>query len=204
MMFADRLYLKTILLLIATVLALMTPQVVWGEEVYCFTDENGIEYWVDETLADDPSCDPSGTSYSPSSPPDYSCQLPSCIPPEIAFADNDKSQFTNNDPCDSNGLYVCDVNGDCDDAYYDCLTDLGNGDYCTTGMCPGDDSVDESWRWQSGYDHGCSDARVGGGEHPYLDKHPTHTEIFMDAYNDGFHIGSTIGCNGEGPPSWNK
>jgi hypothetical protein len=53
-------------------------------------------------------------------------------------------------------------------------------------------------KWQSGYDHGCSDGRTGG--HPYLNSHPTHTEMFMIGYNDGYNIGSTIGCDGEGPP----
>jgi hypothetical protein len=53
-------------------------------------------------------------------------------------------------------------------------------------------------RYASGYSHGCSDARAGG--HPYLNSHPTHTEAFMGGYNDGYHVGKTTGCNGEGPP----
>jgi hypothetical protein len=39
-------------------------------------------------------------------------------------------------------------------------------------------------RWQSGYDHGCDDARGGG--HAYLNTHPTHTKIFMGGYEDGY------------------
>jgi hypothetical protein len=54
---------------------------------------------------------------------------------------NDKSETNpnDNDPCDYHGQNICDDNGDCDNDNFDCLTDLPNGDYCTTGMCPGDD-----------------------------------------------------------------
>jgi len=60
---------------------------------------------------------------------------------------NDDKSETNskdNDPCDLHGRDICDENGDCDDNNFDCLTDLGDGNYCTTGMCPGDDKEKES------------------------------------------------------------
>lgn len=58
-----------------------------------------------------------------------------------ADAPNDKSEVPpgDNDPYNFDGLNVCDKNGDCNNEKYDCATDLGNGKYCTTGMCPGDD-----------------------------------------------------------------
>jgi hypothetical protein len=59
--------------------------------------------------------------------------------------DNDKSEIDSkdNDPCDLHGRDICDENGDCDDNNFDCITDLGDGKYCTTGMCPGDDKEKE-------------------------------------------------------------
>lgn len=38
--------------------------------------------------------------------------------------------------------------------------------------------------YDSGYNHGCSDAASGG--HPYLNSHPNHTPEFMDGYNSGY------------------
>jgi hypothetical protein len=64
---------------------------------------------------------------------------------EDFMPNQDRSETTNNDPCDYYGLNVCDANGDCDNENFDCITDLDNGDYCTTGMCPGDDSQGCVW-----------------------------------------------------------
>ena len=45
-----------------------------------------------------------------------------------------------NDPCNYHGKNICDKDSKgCDYKHFDCLSDLGNGNYCTTGMCPGDD-----------------------------------------------------------------
>lgn len=49
-------------------------------------------------------------------------------------------------------------------------------------------------RYNSGYDHGCSDAQLGG--HPYLVRKggaESHTAIFMQGYNHGYAVcsGST-------------
>jgi hypothetical protein len=53
-----------------------------------------------------------------------------------------------NDPCNFEGLDVCDKNRNgCDSENFDCVTDLPNGKYCTTGMCPGDDDK-ASWKNQ--------------------------------------------------------
>ena len=38
--------------------------------------------------------------------------------------------------------------------------------------------------YDSGYNHGCSDARLGG--HSYLNQNPTHTQVFMNGYNTGY------------------
>ena len=53
----------------------------------------------------------------------------------------------NNEPCNYYGLNVCDSKGDCDKEHFDCITNHPNGDYCTTGLCPGDDKKKDS------YDH---------------------------------------------------
>lgn len=45
--------------------------------------------------------------------------------------------------------------------------------------------LSDQQRYQSGYDHGCSDAKLGG--HPYLNSHPGHTGVFMEGYNKGYH-----------------
>ncbi len=50
--------------------------------------------------------------------------------------DNDKSETNSkdNDPCDYNGRDVCDKDRKgCDNHNFDCLTDLEDGNYCTTG-----------------------------------------------------------------------
>lgn len=39
-------------------------------------------------------------------------------------------------------------------------------------------------RYESGYNHGCSDAKAGG--HPYFDTHPTHTKEFTLGYTGGY------------------
>jgi hypothetical protein len=54
--------------------------------------------------------------------------------------DRSETNPKHNDPCNYYGRDVCDKDRKgCDNHHFDCLTDLDNGDYCTTGMCPGDD-----------------------------------------------------------------
>jgi hypothetical protein len=48
-------------------------------------------------------------------------------------------------------------------------------------------ALSDEERYESGYDHGCSDAKIG--DHPYLDSsggESSHTDIFMEGYNDGY------------------
>lgn len=55
---------------------------------------------------------------------------------------NDKSsddKKSKNDPCNYDGLNVCNNNGDCDNDHFDCLSYDKDGNECTTGQCPGDD-----------------------------------------------------------------
>jgi hypothetical protein len=56
--------------------------------------------------------------------------------------------------------------------------------------------------YDSGYDHGCDDARISDPDDRYInqpEKGPSfHTDRFMDGYNDGFGAcsGNNIGGNG--------
>lgn len=66
-------------------------------------------------------------------------------------------------------------------------------------------------KYDTGYSWGCSDARKsytannGGLTLPYLDKHPTHTEIFMDGYWKGFnHCSFSDTDTAPGPKQGNK
>jgi hypothetical protein len=46
-------------------------------------------------------------------------------------------------------------------------------------------ALTDNERYNTGYSHGCSDAKSGG--HPYLNSHPSHTPIFMNGYQgNGF------------------
>ena len=48
-------------------------------------------------------------------------------------------------------------------------------------------ALSDDERYNSGYDHGCSDANAE--DHPYLDNSggkSSHTAIFMQGYNDGY------------------
>ena len=55
-----------------------------------------------------------------------------------------------NDPCNFQGLYICDSSGHCDDEKFDCYTeDCVNGQTGITGQCDGDDDIvcweDQEW-----------------------------------------------------------
>ena len=57
---------------------------------------------------------------------------------------------TENDPCNFQGLYICDSSGHCDDEKFDCYTeDCVNGQTGITGQCDGDDDIvcweDQEW-----------------------------------------------------------
>jgi hypothetical protein len=54
-------------------------------------------------------------------------------------------------------------------------------------------------RYNTGYSHGCSDAKKGG--HPYLKSHAGHTTIFMNGYNDGYRKCSSQSSNLTPPPN---
>jgi hypothetical protein len=45
-------------------------------------------------------------------------------------------------------------------------------------------ALTDNERYNTGYNHGCSDAKSGG--HPYLNSHPSHTPIFMNGYQEGY------------------
>jgi hypothetical protein len=48
-------------------------------------------------------------------------------------------------------------------------------------------ALSDEERYDSGYDHGCSDAKTG--DHPYLDSsggESSHTDTFMEGYDDGY------------------
>ena len=45
-------------------------------------------------------------------------------------------------------------------------------------------ALTDTERYNTGYSHGCSDAKLGG--HPYLNSHPSHTPIFMNGYQQGY------------------
>ncbi|HEX7178361.1 MAG TPA: hypothetical protein VF220_01460, partial [Nitrososphaeraceae archaeon] len=48
----------------------------------------------------------------------------------------------NNDSCNYYGRNICEGSKDgktCNDDKFDCLSDTKDGNYCTTGQCPGDD-----------------------------------------------------------------
>lgn len=48
-------------------------------------------------------------------------------------------------------------------------------------------ALSDEERYDSGYDHGCSDSKTG--DHPYLDSsggESSHTDTFMEGYNDGY------------------
>lgn len=45
-------------------------------------------------------------------------------------------------------------------------------------------ALTDNERYNTGYSHGCSDAKSGG--HPYLNSHPSHTPIFMSGYQKGY------------------
>ena len=45
-------------------------------------------------------------------------------------------------------------------------------------------ALTDNERYNTGYSHGCSDAKSGG--HPYLNSHPSHTPIFMSGYQQGY------------------
>src|SRR5919112_338451 len=48
-------------------------------------------------------------------------------------------------------------------------------------------ALSDEERYDSGYEHGCSDAKTG--DHPYLDNsggEDSHTATFMQGYDDGY------------------
>jgi hypothetical protein len=45
-------------------------------------------------------------------------------------------------------------------------------------------ALTDTERYNTGYNHGCSDAKLGG--RPYLNSHPSHTPIFMNGYQQGY------------------
>lgn len=77
----------------------------------------------------------------------------------------------NNEPCNYYGLNVCDSKGDCDKEHFDCITNHPNGDYCTTGLCPGDDKKKDS------YDHKKKHDDNNNGNH-----NNNHKCIFPECY----------------------
>lgn len=58
-------------------------------------------------------------------------------------------------------------------------------------------ALTDAERYNSGYSHGCSDARTGG--HPYLNSNPTHTSSFMGGYNVGYSACSGSSGQQQGP-----
>ena len=164
-------------------------------------DENGLEYWADETTLDKSNTELDDNTDNN----DNECKAPDCYPMADGDGNNNDNNDGNNndgkdrshtnskdnDPCNYYGRDVCDKNKNgCDNEHFDCLTDLPNGDYCTTGMCPGDDrpwkngssdsndnninnGLTDADRFNSGFDLGCSDGKTAG--HSYLNSHPTHT-----------------------------
>lgn len=62
--------------------------------------------------------------------------------------------------------------------------------YPDLNECKVDDSVANNQPYRSGYDHGCSDAKISDSNNRYINqpgKGPTyHTSEFMRGYNDGF------------------
>jgi hypothetical protein len=53
--------------------------------------------------------------------------------------DFDKKNPRNDPNCYTQGLYVCNMFGDCDSNRFDCITECDDGIKRTTGTCPNDD-----------------------------------------------------------------
>ena len=107
------------------------------------------------------------------------------VPPEFpsekkpVATDDGKSHRTeeteNNDPCNYFGRNICEGSKDgktCNEEKFDCLSDTENGNYCTTGKCPGDD---KPYRPPHGKPENinCNNCHGGEGEkHNWCKEHP--------------------------------
>jgi hypothetical protein len=184
-----------------------------GEQLISENGSSGIDSGSTENQIVDGESDTSNES--PNSQPDDEClfdpSLPKCAPdangncPEGFNMNEDEQCFPAHDKCPSGyHSHEDDESGKCIPDDVPCQPGyIMNPDFPTCenkdsvckkhpdlDECKVDDDTANNLPYRSGYDHGCSDAKISDSSKRYINqpgKGPSfHTSEFMRGYNDGF------------------